>query len=112
LTECAQVEDDEKRKALELALERARYEEKRARRQFDAVEQENRLVASELETRWNEALAQVAEAEAWLAAVGKAAEPLSEQQLKQLTALSEDLMALWNHPEAPMQLKKRILEQY
>jgi hypothetical protein len=30
----------EKRKALELTLERARYEEKRARRQFDAVEPE------------------------------------------------------------------------
>ncbi len=109
LTECAQVEDNEKRKALELALERARYEEKRARRQFDAVEPENRLVASELESRWNGALAQVAEAEAGLAAAGKASEPLSERQLQQLTALSEDLVALWNHPEAPIQLKKRIL---
>ena len=109
LTECAQLEDDEKRKALELALERARYEEKRARRQFDAVEPENRLVASELEARWNGALAQVAEAEARLAAAGKAAEPLSERQKKELAALSEDLMALWNHPDAPIQLKKRIL---
>jgi DNA invertase Pin-like site-specific DNA recombinase len=109
LTECTQIEVDEKRKALELALERARYEEKRARRQFDAVEPENRLVASELETRWNSALAQVAEAEARLAATGRAAEPLSEGQKQQLLALSEDLMRLWNHPEAPVQLKKRIL---
>lgn len=109
LAECAQVEDDEKQKALELALERARYEEKRARRQFDAVEPENRLVASELEARWNVALAQVAEAEARLAAAGKAAVPLSERQKQELAALSEDLMALWNHPEAPIQLKKRIL---
>jgi hypothetical protein len=109
LTECAKVEDDEKRQALELALERARYEEKRARRQFDAVEPENRLVASELEARWNGALARVAEAEARLAAAGKASEPLSEPQKQQLTTLSEDLMALWNHPEAPIQLKKRIL---
>jgi DNA invertase Pin-like site-specific DNA recombinase len=109
LTECAQLEDDEKRKALELALERARYEEKRARRQFDAVEPENRLVATELETRWNSALVQVAEAEARLAAAGKATEPLAEGQKQELTALSEDLIALWNHPEAPVQLKKRIL---
>jgi hypothetical protein len=109
LTECAQAEDDEKRKALELALERARYEEKRARRQFDTVEPENRLVASELETRWNHALAQVAEAEARVAAAGKVPEPLNEQQKQELTELSEDLIALWNHPEAPVQLKKRIL---
>ena len=90
-------------------MERARYEEKRARRQFDAVEPENRLVASELEARWNVALAQVAEAEARLAAAAKTSEPLSEPQKQQLTTLSEDLMALWNHPEAPIQLKKRIL---
>jgi DNA invertase Pin-like site-specific DNA recombinase len=109
LTECTQLEDDEKRKALELALERARYEEKRARRQFDAVEPENRLVAGELEARWNGALAQVAEAEVRLTAAGNAAVPLAEGQKEELAALSEDLMALWNHPDAPIQLKKRIL---
>ena len=37
-------------------VERARYEAERARRQYDAVEPENRLVARELERRWEEAL--------------------------------------------------------
>jgi hypothetical protein len=55
-SECAEAEDDEKRKALELALERSRYEANRARWQFDAVEPENRLVVGELEARWNHAL--------------------------------------------------------
>ena len=59
--------------------------------------------------RLDRALAQVAEAEARLAAAAKTSEPLSEPQKQQLTTLSEDLMALWNHPEAPIQLKKRIL---
>ena len=108
LAACAKVEGDEKRNALELALERARYEEKRARRQFDAVEPENRLVASELEARWNSALANVAEAEARLASE-KTAEPLSEEQKHKLIMLSEDLAALWNQPRAPIELKKRIL---
>jgi hypothetical protein len=40
-----------------LALEQARYEATRARRQYDAVDPDNRLVASELERRWNECLA-------------------------------------------------------
>jgi DNA invertase Pin-like site-specific DNA recombinase len=39
-------------------LERARYETERAARQYQAVEPENRLVARELERRWNEALQQ------------------------------------------------------
>src|SRR5207245_8808307 len=37
-------------------LERARYQAERARRQYDAVEPENRLVVRELERRWEEAL--------------------------------------------------------
>ena len=37
-------------------LERARYEAERAGRQYDAAEPENRLVARELERRWEGAL--------------------------------------------------------
>ena len=47
---------NEKRDALTLALERARYEASRAQRQYQAVDPENRLVAGELEKRWNAAL--------------------------------------------------------
>jgi DNA invertase Pin-like site-specific DNA recombinase len=39
-------------------LERARYETERAARQYQAVEPENRLVARELERRWDQALQQ------------------------------------------------------
>ena len=41
---------------LENALEQARFEASRAHRQYDAVDPENRLVASNLERRWNERL--------------------------------------------------------
>lgn len=44
-----------------------------------------------------------------MAAAGNAAAPLTEGQKEELAALSEDWMALWNHPDAPIQLKKRIL---
>src|SRR5581483_240844 len=46
----------EKQRQIELALEQARYEATRARRQYDTVDPDNRLVASELERRWNTAL--------------------------------------------------------
>ncbi|MGY3371782.1 MULTISPECIES: hypothetical protein [unclassified Bradyrhizobium] len=39
-----------------LRVERARYEAERARRQYDAVEPENRLVARSLERVWEEKL--------------------------------------------------------
>ena len=45
----------------ELALQQARYEAAHARRQYDAVDPANRLVAGELERRWNAALEDRAE---------------------------------------------------
>ncbi|HTF69919.1 MAG TPA: hypothetical protein VK638_45295, partial [Edaphobacter sp.] len=98
-----------KRKALELALERARYEANRARRQFDSVEPENRLVAGELEARWNHAPEQVAAVEARIAALGEPSVPVSDAHKAELMALGDDVRTLWGHPHAPVQLKKRIL---
>jgi DNA invertase Pin-like site-specific DNA recombinase len=110
VSECAQADDDEKRKALELALERARYEANRARRQFDVVEPENRLVAGELEARWNHALEQVAALEARITAIGERSAPVvSDAQRTELMTLGDDVRTLWDHPNAPVQLKKRIL---
>jgi hypothetical protein len=51
-----QAETREKLRQVELALEQARYEVARAQRQYDAVDPDNRLVAGELERRWNEHL--------------------------------------------------------
>lgn len=102
-------QDDEKRRALTLALQKAEYEVDRARRQYDAVEPENRLVAAELEGRWDEALAQVADLKARLEACeGEEGTP-SDAERQRLMELGEDLEALWNHPEASVALKKRIL---
>jgi len=51
-----------------LSLQQARYEASLARRQYDAVDPANRLVAGELERRWNETLHAVARIEAEIAA--------------------------------------------
>lgn len=45
------AEAGEKQRQIELALKQARYEANLARRQYDAVDPDNRLVAGELERR-------------------------------------------------------------
>jgi hypothetical protein len=45
------------RRQLENSLEQARFEASRAHRQYDQVDPDNRLVAGELERRWNDRLA-------------------------------------------------------
>ncbi len=93
-----------------MAFEQARFETARARRQYDAVDPENRLVAAELERRWNEALKQQGVIEHELSAL-RADQPsrLSETVQERIVQLGEDLPALWNHPKSAADLKKRIL---
>ena len=43
----------EQRKALELEVEQTRYQAHLASRRYEAVDPDNRLVAAELEARWN-----------------------------------------------------------
>ncbi len=99
----------EKRQSLGLALEQARYEADRARRQYDAVDPANRLVAGELENRWNAALGRVSALEAELAELEQTHEPVTEQERERLLALGTDLPSLWNHAVATVELKKRLL---
>jgi excisionase family DNA binding protein len=99
----------EKRRSLDLALEKARYEAHRAQRQYDTVDPENRLVAGELEVRWNETLSKVARIEAELAALETSCSEVTEEQKQRLFELGNDLPALWRHPSASNELKKRIL---
>jgi DNA invertase Pin-like site-specific DNA recombinase len=107
--ESTMTSEQQKRHALELGLERARYEVNRARRQYDAVDPENRLVAAELETRWNAALREVAQVENRLSELRSTASVLTVEQKQQLKELGEDLPRLWESPKASVELKKEIL---
>jgi excisionase family DNA binding protein len=73
------------------------------------LEPANRLVAGELERRWNAALARVTEVGGQLATLTSQQRTLSEAQRQSLLTLSQDLSAVWQHPSAPEALKKRIL---
>ena len=65
---------DQAREALDRDLEAARYAADRAFRQYDAADPANRLVAGELEARWNQALARVAEVESRIGAMAAASD--------------------------------------
>jgi hypothetical protein len=104
-----QNQTDEKRRSLELALQKARYEASRIERQYQATEPENRLVAAELEKRWNSALTHVAELEQRLEEASAQTPQLTPEQRQQLLNLGDDLEQLWDSPSSPTTLKKRIL---
>lgn len=100
---------DQVRAALGRDLEAARYSADRAFRQYDAIDPENRLVAAELESRWNRALARVGEIEARMAAYDTSTSPASALSPTDLAALTSNLRAVWSAPTTDARLKKRIV---
>ena len=109
ITECEQ-QSGEKQRQLELALEQARYEASRARRQYDTVDPGNRLVAGELERRWNAALTAVRAPEEELEALlRQRPAALSADERQRLLQMGADLQAAWHHPAATAVTRKRII---
>jgi DNA invertase Pin-like site-specific DNA recombinase len=91
-------------------LERVREEVELAQRQFMLVRPENRLVADNLERRWNEKLSELSKAEAEYARAVKAEDPeLSQEARDRIHALASDLPKVWNDPRTPARERKRIL---
>lgn len=102
-------QEDEQAHALRLALQQAQYESHRARKQYDAVDPDNRLVAGELERRWNQSLQKVAEIESRRHELDGRRQEISQAEQERLLELGRDLRILWDHPATTAALKKRLL---
>jgi hypothetical protein len=98
------------RRQWEQKEERAHYEVNLARRQYNAVDPENRLVARELERRFEKALKAFENTESevreHLQRLPQALSGPEEQLLKKYT---NDLSKLWNAPATRPQDRKRIV---
>jgi DNA invertase Pin-like site-specific DNA recombinase len=105
----ATAQRDQARDALLRDREAARYAADRAFRQYDAADPENRLVAGELEARWNRALTRVAEVDQRIADHDAAAPRRLDLEPISFAALAEDLRAVWTAPTTDARLKKRIV---
>jgi excisionase family DNA binding protein len=104
------AEAADKQRQVELTLQQARYEANLARRQYDAVDPDNRLVAAELEHRWNERLREVRDLDEQITAIAAHQQPsLSGDERAALMRLGADLEQAWNHPAATTATRKRIV---
>ncbi len=99
--------DDERKRALELERQQTDYEVQLARRRYESVDPSNRLVAAELEARWNGALARLRECEARLE-VARAA-PATTPDRACLLSLASDLEGAWNAASTTMSAKQRLV---
>ncbi len=91
-------------------VERAQYESERAARQYNAVEPENRLIARELERRWEQKLLEGRELEEQSDRQAREQPPaLTEADQELIRSLSQDLPALWHAAGTSMTDRKTIV---
>jgi DNA invertase Pin-like site-specific DNA recombinase len=97
-------------------LTRARYEVEEARRQYAAVDPDHRLVARELERRWDQALRAGEQLQAeYDRFQGECPTQLSPREREEILALSQNLPALWHAdtttPQDRQTIARLLLEQ-
>jgi hypothetical protein len=102
------LQQDEILSALERELEAARYTAHLAQKQYDKTDPDNRLVASELERRWNQALQKIQEIEQQIQQRVRPPE-LAPATREEFDRLASDLEAVWSHPKSDARLKKQIV---
>ena len=100
--------DQDIRHAMCRELEEANYEASLAARRYEAVDPTKRLVARELENRWNAALEQCAHLKERIAQHEAASALRPKTDRAALMSLARDLPATWNAPGVDARTKQRI----
>jgi hypothetical protein len=105
------VGDAAQRIALSSKLEQLEYEARKAFEQYDSVDARNRLVASELERRWNEKLEEIARTKHKLSELNAMRYALSSEEEARIRAMGENFSAVWESDQCPPELKKMIFRK-
>lgn len=91
-------------------LQRAEYEVDRAAKQYQLVDPANRLVAQELERRWEEKLSEQGRLEKEHAQFKQSQpEALNQEQREELRALASDIPALWDAQTTTNEDRQKIV---
>ncbi len=105
--------DEQAQNARHQQLERLRYQAEVARRRFEKVDPDNRLVADELERRWESALRELRRAEEAEdkrhREIEATSEELSEELKAAFSAIGQNLPRIWEEGILSQQQKKAML---
>lgn len=93
-----------------LRLQRAEYEVQLAQKRYEQVDPENRLVASTLEQRWNDALIELEDVQNQIAELQQREHVITSRQRDEVLKLAQDLPRLWKSKATSAKDKKRILQ--
>ncbi len=101
--------EDERQQLLSRQQEQLEWEAQRAFEQYNEVDPRNRLVAAELERRWNSKLEEVDRIKVNLTAMARDRRPLTDEQRGEILTMGECFADVWHDDDCPVELKKRII---
>jgi excisionase family DNA binding protein len=100
--------EDDCRRALMRQVEQLEFEERRAFEQYNEVDARNRLVAAELERRWNTKLEEIEQVKASIANSEAQAPKLSDTDRERILAMGSRFEQVWRSEHCSEELKKKI----
>ena len=101
-------DEDDRRHVLQRRLEQLQYDARRAFEQYNEVDPRNRLVADELERRWNKKLEEIEQIQTNLTSLDQQRPLLTDADQERIRALGEDFADVWYDKDCPGTLKKQI----
>jgi DNA invertase Pin-like site-specific DNA recombinase len=100
--------DTAQRAALSSKLEQLEYEAKKAFEQYNCVDARNRLVAAELERRWNQKLEDIEDTKQKFSSLDRERHALSADEEQRIQWMGAHFAEIWNGDRCPPMLKKMI----
>jgi DNA invertase Pin-like site-specific DNA recombinase len=107
--ESVNTETDGKSAVFEKQLQQLEYETQRAFEQYNAVDARNRLVAGELEKRWNEKLEETERVRKLALDAASQRQTLTAEQNRQLLDMGRRFRDVWQSSACGMEAKKQII---
>jgi hypothetical protein len=105
-----EAERAEARRQRQMQIQRADYEVEIARRRYEATDPANRLVAAELEARWEEALRERARLKREAEELDRrSASPLGSAERRRVREMAADLGKVWHAATTGMADRKELL---
>jgi DNA invertase Pin-like site-specific DNA recombinase len=102
------AQETAQRTALSSKLEQLEYEAKKAFEQYNSVDARNRLVAAELERRWNQKLEDIEDTKRRLSSLDGERHALSAEEEQRIHWMGEHFAEIWDSDRCPPTVKKMI----
>jgi DNA invertase Pin-like site-specific DNA recombinase len=100
---------EQRRGILEKQLQQLEYESQRAFEQYNEVDPRNRLVAFELERRWNKKLEEVEALRREIEGMNSPKDTLTDEDKEKIMSIGERFEEIWEDKGCPVDLKKKLI---